>query len=490
MENIQFKYYNHLGFHNPYFKIENGKFNIKANLPEILDSCPQKTLDFAAVVEILSTGYAFGDRTLVKEIKKTPWMAKPNADLTNWDFFKLPKHQENQIDEYDVAKHFFKLLEEELLSYVNAHDHIGILLTGGMDSRIVAAVLKQLILQKKISKNKVTAFTWGSLDSRDVVYGKRIAKLYSWDWKHVVVDVLQMQENFDWIVKNGCEFTPLHLHAMSKVAQEETLDCVLAGSFGDSIGRGEYSGIHAKNLKSLDLKIHNPGSILRGDYKTLSAVDILQDIQNYHLLFPEQKAYQQNELDMQLHYMRRMLNPCMSLINKKIPLYQMFSAPEVFGYMWSLHPDCRTDKVYLHILEKYAPELLDIPWARNGVRYLSENETPDQFKKKHHQYGEMIRDHFYELITEKIEEHSAIAAQIFNLKNLRKLIKNCKKYPLDNSFTYEEKLLWIAALLEFINKYNITIKLPKNKKVDMFTALKEDVKYKAKFIYKKISIIK
>ncbi len=486
MDKNQFQYFNHLGFHNPYFKIDNGKFNIKSDLAEILDSCPRKTLDFAAVVEILSTGYAFGDRTLVKEIKKTPWMAKPKSDLTDWDFFKLPKHQENKTDEYEVAKHFFKLLEEELLNYVTAHDHIGILLTGGMDSRIVAAVLNQLILKKKISEKKVTAFTWGSLDSRDVVYAKRIAKLYNWYWKHVEVDVLQMQENFDWIVKNGCEFTPLHLHAMSKVAQEETLDCVLGGSFGDSIGRGEYSGIRAKNLKSLDLKIHNAGSILRGDYKTLSAADIQQDIQKYHLLFPEQKAYQQNELDMQLHYMRRMLNPCMSLINKEIPLYQMFSAPEVFSYMWSLHPDCRTDKVYLHILEKYAPELLDIPWARNGMRYLSENETPDQFKKKHHQYGEMIRDHFFELITEKIEEHSAIAAQIFDLKNLKKLLKNCKNYPLKNSFSYEEKLFWIAALLEFIKTHKIKVDLPENQKKDLLNFLTEDLTYKAKFIYKKL----
>lgn len=481
----QFQYYNHLGFHNPYFIVQDGKFTIDADLTELIKNCPKTTLDFTAVVEILSTGYAFGDRTLIKEIKKTPWMAKPNIACTDWNYFQLQPHQENKVNENDVAEKFFRLLEEELLSYVSGHKNIGILLTGGMDSRIVATVLKNLVLKKLINEKKIFAYTWGLTNSRDVIYAERISKLLNWEWKHVEVDAKQMQENFDWIVKNGCEFTPLHLHAMSQIAEEKSLDCVLAGSFGDSIGRGEYSGIKVQNLQNLDKKINNIGGVLRGDFKLLSEDEIEKDIQKYQSLFPEKKDYQQNELDMQLHYMRRMLNPCMSIIDKKIPLYQMFSSPEVFSYMWSLDPEHRTDRIYYLILQKYAPELLDIPWARTGMRYLSENEIPDSFKKQHHQYGEMIRNNFFDFIENKFEIHSQTASKIFDLRSLKTILKNCKNYPLKNSFLYEEKLFWIAGLLEFIYINKITVELPENKQFYFINSLKEDFNYKARFLYRK-----
>lgn len=487
MSQLNFKYYNHLGFHNPYFIVENGKIKINNKISEFLTESTDRTLDFTAVVEIISTGYAFGDRTLIKEIKKTPWMGKPNPNFTDWDFFNLPRHQENKIDEKEVAEHFYVLLEQELLGYVSDHHHIGILLTGGMDSRIVAAVLSQLIQKNQLSEIKVTAYTWGLLDSRDVIYAERIAKLLDWEWKHMDVDTTQMEQNYEWVTKNGCEFTPLHLHAMSKVAAEQSLDCVLAGSFGDSIGRGEYSGVKAENLKSLDLKIKNVGNVLRGDYKALTSKDIKQDINEYHRRFPEEKAYQQNELDMQLHYMRRMLNPCMSIIDQKIPLYQMFSSPEVFSYMWSLDPECRTDRIYFLILENYAPELLDIPWARKGVTYLSENERPDNYKKRHHQYGDIIRNNFIGLIESKITQHSAIASQIFNLQSLKTILQNIKKYPIKNYFFYEEKLLWIAALLEFIYKYDIKVVMPADSNKDLFNSLKENLSYKAKYLRSKFN---
>ncbi|WP_288243669.1 asparagine synthase-related protein [uncultured Chryseobacterium sp.] len=482
----EFKYYNHLGYHNPYF-IKNGeKLLIDPDHQSILLQQENKTLDFAAIVEILSTGYAFGDRTLIKEIKKTPWMAKPNNSNNEWEFFEVPKHMEKNITENESAIHFYQLLEKELIDYVETHQHIGVLLTGGMDSRIVAAVLNNLIKSKRLTSKKVTAYTWGSDDSRDVVYAKRIADLFGWDWKHVNVDTVQMHKNYELIIENGCEYTPIHLHAMSKVALEKELDCVLAGSFGDSVGRGEYSGVKAKNLKSLKLKISNVAGLLRDDYIELSEQSIDGDLAYYHKKFPEDKEYQQNENDLQLHYMRRMLNPCMNIINKRIPLYQMFTSPEVFGYIWSINPDFRTDLIYKNLLEKYSPELLEIPWARTGLRYPEKEGEPDQYKKKHHDYGQMIRKDFLEIIDRKINEHKRIAQEIFNFKSLIQLIKNCRKYPVKGSFTYEEKLFWIAALLDFIHKNNIKIDLPQNRSNSFINTFKEDIKYKVKYFYKRI----
>ncbi|PUV22946.1 asparagine synthase-related protein [Sphingobacterium athyrii] len=475
---------NNLGFHNPYYLIKDGHLFIDKELSSMLKSSHHKTLDFTAVVQILSTGYAFGDRTLVKEIKKTPWMAKPNLENTDWDFFDLPKHNNKNIDERESSKEFYRLLEQELIDYVMPHQHVGILLTGGMDSRIVAAVLHNLIQEGRLGEKKITAYTWGAAKSRDVVYAKRIADLLKWEWKHLIVDLDQMKININLTLENGCEFTPIHLHAMPKVGDEE-LDCVLAGSFGDSIGRGEYSGIKVGNLGDLRQKVKNVGGMLRDDFSKIIFDDCNKDVEFYHNKFPESENYQQFEQDMQLHYMRRMLNPCMSIINKKIPLYQMFSKPEVFGYIWSIDPRYRTDKIYQNLLEKYCPQLLEVPWARTGLKFPETEGSPDIYDKNHHDYGEMIRSHYLKFIEEKIEEHKHIAAYIFNLKNIKKIILNCKKYPIKTSLSYEERLLWIALLLDFIKINDLKIDLDKNLSTFSFNSLKEIYKYKLRFILNK-----
>lgn len=461
---LNFDLYNHLGFHNPYYIKSNSHFEINFSLKHILEKTPSKTLDYTAIVEILSTGYAFADRTLIQEVKKTPWMAKPNETNTAWDYFKVPKHQELKTPENEIADTFYNLLKQEMLGYLdnNSISHIGVLLTGGMDSRIVACVLNDLLTNAQLTKKEVICYTWGNENSRDIVYARRIADLYGWQWQRLVVDTEQMHHNCDLVMDNGCEFTPIHLHAMSQVADLNAVDCVLAGSFGDSVGRAEYSGVKVQDLKSIEDKIQNIAGILRPDYLKLTNAQIKEDLNQYHQLFPEQKAYQQYEQDLELHYMRRMLNACMRVIDKDIPLFQMFTSPEVFGYIWSISPELRTDAIYKIILDKHAPELAKIPWARTGLIYPHTQGTPDEYSKKHHDYGKMIRTHFLDEIKHVFVEKADIAQQIFNYRALMGLLNNVRKYPIKGSHVYEEKLLWAACLLNFIDNEAITIKLPKN----------------------------
>lgn len=478
-----FKYYNHLGFHNPYY-IKNHQLNIKSEFSDLVKDLNHKTLDFAAVVQILCTGYSFGERTLIKEIKKSPWMAKPNDINTDWDFFIVPKHQEKSHNPSDIVKTFYELLEEEIYDYVVDSHHIGILLTGGMDSRIVAAVLNNLIIQGKLKNKTVTAYTWGFEDSRDVVYAKRISDLFKWNWKHVVVDDVQLRENCSLLIKSGCEFTPIHLHAISKVAEEKALDCVLAGSFGDSIGRAEYSGVKVKNLQSIEKRIKNVSNLLRIDFYELVEKDIKFDINFYHEKFKQDFDYQQYEMDLQIHYMRRMLNPCMNVINKNIPLHQIFSSPKVFGYMWSLKPELRTDEIYYNLLKNYSPKLLDIPWARTGIPYLAKEGSPDNYKKRHHDYGKMIRNSFLDDIELTIKCNTEIVDKLFNREILLDLTNNVRKYPMNNSFGIEEKLLWVACLINFIKINGVNIDLPNNVSINKISALKQNALYKLKYFYK------
>ncbi|WP_312697183.1 asparagine synthase-related protein [Sphingobacterium mizutaii] len=483
---VDFKYYNHLGFHNPYYHDFYGDFMIESDFERILAKSEHpKKIDFSSLVEVLSTGFCFGDRTLVQGINKTPWMAKPNIELNGWEYFSVPNHSEKILPKGEIVNTFYSLLEHELIDYISPYKKIGILLTGGMDSRIVACVLNNLLNEGRLKEKEIFAFTWGHELSRDVIYSKRIADLFNWNWTHLEVDEDQMHNNCILSVKNGCEYTPIHLHAMSKVSNQKGIDCVLAGSFGDSVGRAEFSGRKVTNLTNLAMKISNVGGVLRDDFYELSKKDIAEDLNKYHTLFPQNKEYQLFEQDQQLHYMRRMLNTCMNVINQKIPLFQMFSSPEVFGFMWSLHPKLRDNTIYFELLSKYSPELLNIPWARTGRVYNSNNGIPDSYRKSHHDYGQMIRDHFLDEIIKSLQQNKLEAKYLFDEKAIFRLINNIRRFPIKGGILFEDRLLYISQVLKLISNNNIEIDIPKNK-ISFFSLVKKDLSYKGKYIYKKI----
>lgn len=452
MNNI-FKYHTHLGFFNPYFLKLSDKLEINEDFNQII-KYSAKNLDTTAAAQILKFGFSLGNRTLLTDISKTPWMAKPNSSNNGWDYFKVPSHEENIIDNESLIEEFFNKLKKELLEYIKGKTNIGFLLTGGMDSRIVASVLSNVIKDNKLDIT-VSAFTWGHPQSRDVVYAKRIAEIYNWKWEHLIIDADQLKRNIELTIENACEFSPIHLHAMPKVFDKENLECVLAGSFGDSVGRGEYSGVKVANIKPLHSGMNNSLSLLNNKIFEEAVDETLKDVEEYHKLFPQQKEYQQLEQDYQLHYMRRMLNPCMNIINKKTPVYQMFSSPEVFGFMWSLHPSLRTDKVYHDILKTYSPELLEIPWARTGLPFPQTEGVPDKFNNKTIDYGVLIRDNFMEDIENCLLNGSLIKSNILSIKKVRRLIKLIKTKPIKDSYFFEDKLIWLYTLQLFIDRNGI-----------------------------------
>ncbi|MGO3806864.1 MAG: asparagine synthase-related protein, partial [Sphingobacterium sp.] len=451
---MKFKLYNHLGFHNPYYIENKEEIQLYDNFENAITNFKSKrNLDISSVIDIASNGFIYGDKTLVKGISKSPWMAKPNKSSTNWDYFDLPKHTENKSNINDVARVFFQLLKEELLDYVRSYKRIGILLTGGMDSRIVAGVLDSLISEGKLDSDlKIKAYTWGRLESRDVVYAEKISKLCGWDWENLVVDKQQMHENLVTTIENGSEYSPIHLHAMLQLrSKTEEVDCFLAGSFGDSVGRAEYSGTRVVNLTPLSTSKNHFSLIKKGLINSHTGLSN-NEIQKYHQLFKQDKSYQQYELDYQLHYMRRMLNACMAVIDEKIPLFQMFSSPNVFGFMWSLDPEFRTNDVYKIILENYSPKFNDIPWARTGLLYPETKGAPDKYLKSHHQYGKLLREEFLPQYKDTILNNDL---NIFNRQVLKTIYELCTDKPIHNNYNYEGVLIWIVSLIKTCELYSI-----------------------------------
>lgn len=461
--NSIFKYYQNLGFNNPYYFVENGKFVIDTKLENLLSKfTADRKIDSVAVVEVLNKNFPLADRTVIQQIYKTPWLAKANADNTDWEFDTCPIHGKHKDDPKVIAQKFFDLICEEIIEYTKDKKTVGILLSGGMDSRMVAGALDYLIKSNKIDV-KVTALTWGNNNTRDVIYAERIAKLLNWEWKHYTVQSKDLLKNIKITGLRGCEYSPIHLHAIPQIRESVELDVILAGSYGDSIGRAEYGGVHVNNLPKLKDNFSNIGNLINKEvfHSSLKAVE--NDIEHYNNLFPAKELYMQNEYDYQLHYMRRQLNPCMELLNEKSDFFQVFTSPKTFRYIWNIDSNLRNDDLYKIILTFFKTDLSVIPWARTGLLYGSNEGKADQYLKRHHSYVEIINYEILDQIKEYVLTSTIKNTGIFNYDSIEELFRLSKKYPL-NSFYYTEKLAWLASLAILIDEYKINVNdnLPEN----------------------------
>lgn len=410
-------------------------------------------IDTAAVLGILMKNYAIGDRTLVAGVNKLPWMGKiENESIID---LSLPTHGEVNLSEDDISNKLIELMKSEALGFLANKKSIGILLSGGMDSRIIAAIIKQLQIDGLFT-GSVTALTWGINNCRDVVYARRIADTFNWGFKHFPITAGTLLENIKIAGVRGAEYSPVHLHAMPTVANVTGLDGILAGSYGDSIGRGEYSGRKVGQLPFLLSNHLNHHSFLLNTVENASLYVLSDDILASRNRFPGRSETSYREIEMQMHYMRRQLNACMSIIDEKIPLYQMFTAPEVFGFIWSLSPKCRTDGIYELMLNKLSGTLLDIPWARDGKIYNKSNSSPlDSLNKSYHRYGDWLRNDNRDFIVKQIMNGNLASLNIFNEKALKYWTENWRRDSRARADRLDEKMAWLASLSIFVGEYNI-----------------------------------
>jgi len=426
--------------------------NVYSNIGDLINY-KQNIIDPTAVLGILMKNYCIGDRTLVQGVSKVPWMSKiEDGRLVESE---LPPHQNIKLSDEDIATKLIEFMSEEVLDFVQDKKTIGILLSGGMDSRIVAGIIKKLQDEGKFTGD-VVAITWGIENTRDVIYAERIATQFGWDFKHMPITSETLYENINIAGLRGAEYSPVHLHAMSDVTKLEGIDGILAGSYGDSIGRGEYSGRKINQLPPLLDKHLNHFSFLLKSVEDKSLEILKQDMQNARDRFPNRSETSYREMEMQMHYMRRQLNSCMSIIDEKIPLYQMFTSPKVFGFMWSLAPECRTDNIYEVMLGLLPGKLLNIPWARDGKIYNDSQATSeDNYSKTYHRYGDWLRNENREFVIEKITNGNLQKLGIFNNKSLEFWSKHWRKDNRPKADRLDEKMAWLASLSIFVETYDV-----------------------------------
>ncbi len=403
---------------------------------EALRSCNTTvTWDISAILSILSFGYTCGDRTLINEVSRRPWLSEVGPDGQP-QLKEIPKHGRRWESAVQIAGDLNNLLTKEALRVCEGRKEIYLLLSGGLDSRIVAGILAKLYHEGRLAAKPV-GVTWGLDDSRDVVYGRMVADILGLGWIHVNIGAEDLVRNIEEMAFTmGTLVSPIHIHCMHwfKNVSKEAL--ILAGSYGDSIGRAEFSGYHLLELDYLQPK--NTFGLMCKEVLKSAYDGVVKDIKALHGRSTNQARYVICEHEMQGHYMRNMISQAMSVIIQYCPIYQMFTHPEVYQYMWSIHPALRNNNVYAELLERLNPRLARLPWARTNKALRGRTiGASSRWRKDFHNYAEWIKGPLFDELNCYIDPEWFAETGIFNPCKIRNLVKQAR-IPYDI-------WLWLAA---------------------------------------------
>jgi hypothetical protein len=454
-------YRGHIGIQYPYYS-ETVPEKMSLSLAEIMQDIPvdERILDPAAVIEMVIQTYPLGERTLTKGISRVPWLGDSFHDGKR-TYYPPPKHGKARPAIEDIVSEMRRALHREALKYIGQATCIGILLSGGLDSRVAAGIIRELQLTGDYL-GEVIAITWGKPQSRDVAYASEIARRYHWEWVHFPVTAEQLLENIYVNGRMGAEFAPYHLHAMPRVRDVAGLDLILAGSYGDSVGRAEFSGRHVLKLKPIMRWRHDFYGILSCSVISEHRSQMIQDAYSYRNHIEYEDDYACYEIEQQMHYMRRLITGAMTCIAERIPVYQLFTDPETVSIMWGIDPAIRDNRYYELLLPSLPENISNIPWTRTGrcIGQSAGKERMDGLSKEFHTYGTWLRNDLYQEIKNLVLSDAILETNLFNEKALVDLLKIWPKARTITVNSLDHHLSWLASLAIFIRSYGIRSDTP------------------------------
>jgi asparagine synthase (glutamine-hydrolysing) len=225
------------GFRNIYYWQSDKKFIFSTEVKVICrDPDFRKEIDLTGISNYLAFGHLMDDRTLFEKVKLLPRASmlslSNNKDLikTYWDYSFFSDDEPLQLEDYYVDG-LFEVLKSALKKRVNGISALALPVSGGLDSRVIAALLR-----KTGFTGNVITYSYGHEDSLDVIYGRQIAKKLG--YPHHFIQITD-----DYLKNHSVDFTRLsdglidclnsHMLKSSAFIREMDLNSCLTGFMGD-----------------------------------------------------------------------------------------------------------------------------------------------------------------------------------------------------------------------------------------------------------------
>lgn len=433
-------------YQKPFYRTQNRWFS---SFPEALKATsPPLAIDTVSLLSYLSFNSPGLGRTNVKQIQRRPWLSSiTNSGDTVSD--PIPPHDFYWLPYQEIAAKLKEMIYREVLAACRGKQ-VYCLLSGGLDSRIVALTVSRLHHEEQL-QGIPTGITWGLENSRDVVYGRQVAKALGFRWIHLPIGPEHLLENLSFGARElGGLVSPLHWHCIPWFAQLQKEAVVLAGTWGGTIGRGEYLG--SSLLEEKHLKLNNFEGILLPEVYAETKSKLITDSQQLYQRIGQRPVYAQREIENQAFYISSGVGLILSWIGVHCTLYQIYTSAEICSFIWSLHPLKRNVNIYRALLEQIGEKVKSIPWSHTN-RTVSGGKAGDpNLSQMYHRYAEWISGPLSKTLHERLDFNWFSQTRIFNtaiIKNMAKEIQSPSYKILKYGYRYYDIFLWLIGLCEF-----------------------------------------
>ncbi|RNC67217.1 MAG: hypothetical protein ED859_15805 [Desulfuromonadales bacterium] len=226
------------GFKKLYYWHEGNKFVFSSEykaisfLPEF-----SRKIDEYAFINLMTFGYVLEDRTLFEQIKVLPpasVVTFREGKMTVRKYWNYSFHEngDSRLSEDEYVDAFVDKITSAVKKNVKGVERLALPISGGLDSRTIAAVLKKINTVPYIK-----AYSHGNTKCFDVRYGKEIAKTLGFPHATDVISADFVKSNataFQYIVEGmvACDWA-WEIDLQKNAFHKDNIDCVISGFFGD-----------------------------------------------------------------------------------------------------------------------------------------------------------------------------------------------------------------------------------------------------------------
>jgi asparagine synthase (glutamine-hydrolysing) len=247
-----------LGTYPLYYAVVNQRLLFASGVRALLaDPALPRETDRTGIAQFLTFDHLLNDHTLLKSVKllrqaSVLTFSDGKLDIRPYWQVQYPEHY-NLRSETEWMEQFVYLVDQAVMRQSQHNAPLGILLSGGIDSRMILPSLK------KHARQPLHAFTWGNPQCDDLKYAREIASLLG-------VDHHFFELKPDWLLGKAEEAVRLtdgmgnlaNLHALATLDQETQYSRIIfKGFLGDAMmGFGQRHQHWATYDEPTTLKAH------------------------------------------------------------------------------------------------------------------------------------------------------------------------------------------------------------------------------------------
>ncbi|MBP9853829.1 MAG: hypothetical protein KBD53_03050 [Candidatus Omnitrophica bacterium] len=243
-----------IGLRPLYYFNCNGKICFSSEVKALAtDSEFPRKINFQSIIDLLTYEYVLEEQTLIENIFVFPYastaLIEKNKEKVNprcyWDFQYSQTDQSVLTDGY--MEQFLELFKQAVeRTYNSPYFPVGLPLSGGLDSRLIAAVTD-------LKYSPINTFTFGEQNCDDVKYAKRISNIIVSNHHHSPIQYHQLASFFEKGV-SYCDgmVSCLHHHYLNMTDNLSAhVKIGLDGMAGDVFPRRMYSYLAGKDVNEV-----------------------------------------------------------------------------------------------------------------------------------------------------------------------------------------------------------------------------------------------